>query len=1101
MAILEDEQLVELYIESLDEKSILNNIYKGRIEGIIPGLKAAFVNIGLERNAFLHFDDVRGDLLLAKAGIPVEEVLPAPSAAFEEDEDEELEAPEVETRSAEVPPAAVILSAGAVVPPVEDQDDDSEGGRRRRRRRRGRRGGRKRREGELGAGGEEKFDDHDDEGPEEEELPRSSPVVPHGPVPPQPQAAGRRDRDRDRGRRDRGDRGRRDRDRQPPSPGNAAADWTPLPGTAAYGTRAAVNPYQDVFSPYSQPQGRRKWRKDQQEDRFNRSPQGGGGQARGGRAGRDSQEDFFPPPRPARPEEFTDEDELQPRHLRIPPERPYEPEEEESQPGNERFPSQRSSNNSGGSGGKKRRRRGGRGRSMKKPGGPSYYAARNKKAKEEPEEDAPKAARRKSAAKTAENKADVPAEKPARKSTRTSKTKAAAEPEAAAPAAEEKKTPSRATKSSAAAKTTRARKTAAEPETKAPPVEEKTPSAATAAEPAPEKKTKARRKSAAAKDATADMLPAVEPESPAPAPAQETAAVPAPAEEKQPPPKKGRGTRKKAAAPPSPAAEEVLPPAAVEAAPQPVEVEPTAVEPAAAEQAAERLSGDKAAHGGRSRRGRGRRGRGERTETAPGSQAAAGPGATPATEAGTEPAAAEAPPAQVIPIPQQGRQHGRPERERDRDKGDRRPARRRIPLFTDVFKKGDELMVQVTKEEIGMKGARISSYVSLPGRYLVLLPYPNEEGGVSRKVEDQNERKRLKRILRDISASDEHAFIVRTAGIDRDEEEIAGDVEFLRSEWRNIQQRYDRSQPGDLVYDDHNILYRLARDVFDDNIGEILVDSAKVAGDLREILSKLIPNLVDRVQVYDEGENIFHKHQVEKQITKAARRKVWLKSGGYIIIDEAEALTAIDVNSGKFIGKDDQEKMILKTNLEAARTIARELKLRDIGGLIVIDFIDMKDQRNRDQLLAEFRQHLRKDRSKTAVSSVSEFGLVEMTRKRVRRSLRKTLFMDCPYCQGAGVILNEQQIWLHIKHEVLRLLEAGQPYPPSLSITVNPRIRAYVDQNYQETLQRIEQKYAVQIRWTISDVFHMENYSIEKLSRDYRAGQPLPAPAEATGSE
>jgi len=236
---------------------------------------------------------------------------------------------------------------------------------------------------------------------------------------------------------------------------------------------------------------------------------------------------------------------------------------------------------------------------------------------------------------------------------------------------------------------------------------------------------------------------------------------------------------------------------------------------------------------------------------------------------------------------------------------------------------------------------------------------------------------------------------------------------------------------------------------------------------------------VDKVKVYSGPENIFLKYGVEKQIQKAARRKVWLKSGGYIIIDEAEALTAIDVNTGKSVGKDDQEKLILKTNLEAARTVARELKLRDIGGLIVIDFIDMKDSRNREQVLAELRANLRTDRSKTSVSTMSEFGLVEMTRKRVRRSLRKTLFMDCHYCQGAGVILNEQQIWLHIKHEIVRMLEAQRP-APSLLITVNPKIRGYIDQNYREVIRRLEQKYETEIRVLMSDVIHVENYSIEK---------------------
>lgn len=1148
VAILEDDQLVELYIESLDDKSILNNIYKGRIEGIIPGLKAAFVNIGLERNAFLHFDDVRPDLLLAKAGLPYKEATPASEAPAQDERDEAADG---------VSDAVAAAGELAAMGEAHDGEDQESGERKRRRRRRGRRGGRRRREAGASAeetdlqeaGAAEELGEDEDEAGEEAGEPESAPVQPSS------QQPSRRERRRERRR----DRGRAWNDQQA-QPGNAAQAWMPSPGGAA-GTREAFNPYHDIFSPYAQPQpqGRKRWRKDQfqGEDRFNRAIA-----ARTGGRVRDSQEDFFPPPPRPRPEPaYDDEDELQPAHLRAtaPGQMPYDYDDEDDgpQPGNEKYPTQSSGH--GRQGGKRRRRRGGRSRSMKKPGGNSYYAVRRKKSEEtESAEETPapkKTTRSRKAAAAADEKPEVTAT--ATKTKRTTKAKAASTAKSADTEKATTKSTTRTTSKTAAksASKSAAKSKASQAETPAPPAEEARPKrttrrkAAAAEPPAPVEEaapaaetaaakpaSRSRKKTAkAAEDAgdllTPDLLAPIEKAEAAPAPAAEEALAkkpssrrkkaeaapavveappaPAPAEEPAaeteaaPARPRGRGrTRKTAAAAVAEAPAETVTEAPVQQAPQePVAEAPAA--PAAEAPAAEAVTPAEAAEGteasaapaegprGRRRR-RGGRDRGGREQVQPEAAASSAPAAVApeVAEPGqtlAQPAVAEAPaqPAVEAPavpaVPHVRHDRERQPRERDRD---RRPERRRIPQFTEVFKKGDELMVQVIKEEIGMKGARISTYVSLPGRYLVMLPYPNEEGGVSRKVEDLNERKRLKRILRDISASDDHAFIIRTAGIDRDEEEIAGDVEFLRSEWKNIEARYEKAKPGEIVYDDHNILYRLARDVFDDNIGEILVDSPQVADQLRDILSKLIPDLMDRVQVYDEPENIFHRFQVEKQIIKAARRKVWLKSGGYIIIDEAEALTAIDVNSGKFIGKDDQEKMILKTNLEAARTIARELKLRDIGGLIVIDFIDMKDQRNRDQLLAEFRQHLKKDRSKTAVSSVSEFGLVEMTRKRVRRSLRKTLFMDCPYCQGAGVILNEQQIWLHIKHEIIRLLEAGQPYPPSLNIIMNPRIRTYIDQNYRETLQRLEQKYDVQIRLAISDVFHMENYSIEKLPRE-----------------
>jgi ribonuclease G len=391
-------------------------------------------------------------------------------------------------------------------------------------------------------------------------------------------------------------------------------------------------------------------------------------------------------------------------------------------------------------------------------------------------------------------------------------------------------------------------------------------------------------------------------------------------------------------------------------------------------------------------------------------------------------------------------------------------------------------MVQVIKEEIGTKGARITTFASLPGRYLVLLPYPNEEGGVSRKVEDMAERRRLKKLLRDISG-DDYGFIIRTAGIEKDEAEIKADADFLVSEWRAIQERYEQAKATELVASDQDMLYKMCRDVFDESIGEIIIDSQDQAEHLRAILGRMIPRLVDRVKVHDENENLFVKHGVDKHLAKAARRKVWLKSGGYIIIDEAEALTAIDVNTGKFIGKDDQEKMILKTNMEAARTIARELKLRDIGGLIVVDFIDMKDQRNRDQVQAEFRACLKKDRTKTQVGNISEFGLIEMTRKRVRRSLRKTLFTDCPYCQGAGVILSERQIWLHIKHEIIRVLDASQGQTDTLTVTLNPRIKHHIETTYRDSLKKIEQQFSAKVQFHPTDLLHMENFRFERTLR------------------
>ncbi len=425
--------------------------------------------------------------------------------------------------------------------------------------------------------------------------------------------------------------------------------------------------------------------------------------------------------------------------------------------------------------------------------------------------------------------------------------------------------------------------------------------------------------------------------------------------------------------------------------------------------------------------------------------------------------------------------------------------RPRIPKVQEAMRKGDEILVQVTKEEIGGKGARITTYISLPGRYLVLLPYGTHEGGVSRRVENYEERRRLKRLQRKLRQElgiQHMGLIIRTAGVDRTEEELRKDAEFLLQEWRKVEEKAAKSSAPALLYDDSDILYRLCRDVFDESIDEIVVDNAQCAEKIRNILHSMIPDLESRVKLYDEPINLFVQYGVDEKIRKAGRRKVWLKSGGYIIIDEAEALTAIDVNTGKFVGKDSQEQMILKTNLEAAQVIARELKLRDIGGLIVIDFIDMRDPRNRETLLNEFRALLRKDHAKSSVSGISEFGLVEMTRKRVRQSLRRTIFTECPYCKGSGVVFTEQQIWIHLKNAVIEQLEKTFP-KPDLVVHVNPWIKEFIEKNYAETLQRIGQRYGVQISLAASDKLHVENYEIEKRRRE---GNALDTLIEGTGS-
>jgi len=410
---------------------------------------------------------------------------------------------------------------------------------------------------------------------------------------------------------------------------------------------------------------------------------------------------------------------------------------------------------------------------------------------------------------------------------------------------------------------------------------------------------------------------------------------------------------------------------------------------------------------------------------------------------------------------------------------------------TVALRPGDPLLVQVTKEGIGQKGPRVSTNISLPGRYLVLLPFAQQEGGVSRKIEDVRERRRLRRILREI-LSPEKAYIVRTAGLDQPAEEIKRDVGFLDRTWRRIRQKGRSCRAPALVYNDHDILYRVVRDVVASTADEIRVDSRREFHQVRRWVSQMITNLTDRVFYYsNQLKNVFDEFEVEKQIQKALRRKVWLRSGGHLVFDEMEAMTAIDVNTGKYTGGRDQEKTVYRTNLEAARTIAHQLRLRDIGGLIVIDFIDMENKQHRKNLMAEFTCLLRQDKAKTSVLNISEFGLVEMTRKRVRQSLGGFFFTECPVCGGSGEVLTPEQIWRNIRRDLTARLSA--PPRPSFEIQVHPKQKDYIESEHNDCLCKWQSRYRIGISLQGDDALLPEQYHIREVerssSRPRRAGR------------
>ena len=413
----------------------------------------------------------------------------------------------------------------------------------------------------------------------------------------------------------------------------------------------------------------------------------------------------------------------------------------------------------------------------------------------------------------------------------------------------------------------------------------------------------------------------------------------------------------------------------------------------------------------------------------------------------------------------------------DREKKENRS--RPSPASTNPVKilhKGQAVLVQVIKDEIGRKGPRVTANIALPGRKLVLLPHPSQRGGVSRKIANFKERQRLRKILGSIKTA-QRSFIIRTAGKGMSDDAIKSDIGHLKRIWSNILRKYRGKNTPLLLFNDHDILYRIVRDHFTEDLDEIMVDNIRVFKKIKKLLHQMIPRLADRVKFFSKPESLFHHYHVEKQIQKATRRKVWLKSGGYVVFDETEALTAIDVNSGRYIGKKDQEKTVLKTNLEACQVIAQQLRLRDIGGIIVIDFIDMVRKENRETVERTIHRCLRPDRAKHTILPISEFGLVELTRKRVRQSLKHRLFTKCPYCEGSGRVLAPNQIWRQIKYSLLELLQQ-KPRPGEITVMIHPRTKRHIQEKLQGALDQVVKKYSVPVSLLSSEDLHIEDFQV-----------------------
>ncbi len=444
-----------------------------------------------------------------------------------------------------------------------------------------------------------------------------------------------------------------------------------------------------------------------------------------------------------------------------------------------------------------------------------------------------------------------------------------------------------------------------------------------------------------------------------------------------------------------------------------------------------------------------------------------------------------APPPAPEPSPSPSpRPRGREQREKRDQRGYRGNQSRRErnqPAITDLLSEGQEILVQIAKEPIAKKGARITSHIALPGRFLVYMPTV-EHVGVSRKIESDNERHRLRKLIQTLRAEEDipsGGFIVRTAGVGISEKELREDVRYLVRTWLDIRAAAEKAKAPALVHRDLDLVQRLLRDQLSEDFESIRVDSEEEYQAIVEFINRIQPRLVKRVKLYTKDQPILEAYGVQVEIDKAIKPRVWLKSGGYLVINQTEALVAIDVNTGKFVGRGSGrlEDTITRTNLEAVDEIVRQIRLRDLGGIIVLDLIDMEERRNRQKVMQALQEALRNDKSPTKVLSFNDFGLVIMTRKRVKQSLERTLCSPCPNCQGAGLIKSPQTICYELLEEARRLAKGinGDKDNKQVTLRINPDVAKALRTSERDVMIEIED-YLGPIDITADETIHQEQF-------------------------
>ena len=399
-----------------------------------------------------------------------------------------------------------------------------------------------------------------------------------------------------------------------------------------------------------------------------------------------------------------------------------------------------------------------------------------------------------------------------------------------------------------------------------------------------------------------------------------------------------------------------------------------------------------------------------------------------------------------------------------------------VPLISDLLKEGQEILVQIAKEPIGKKGARITSHIALPGRFLVYMPTVNHTG-VSRKIASEEERQRLKRIILSERENGHGGFIVRTAAQSASEEELRADIRFLKGLWQDIKNRAESSKPPALIYHDLNVVERVLRDQVTSDFNVIWVDTEPEYERILRFFNRFQPNMVKRVKLYTKETPLFEQFGLQDEMNKALKSKVWLKSGGYIVINQTEALVAIDINTGKYVGKTQRlEDTIVKTNVDAIKEIVRQIRLRDLGGIIIIDFIDMDERRNRQRVMQALEEELRHDRAPSKTLQFNDFGLVAITRKRVKQSLERTIGAPCPYCQSTGYVKSVTTICNEIYVEMRKI--AKHLEHEDVMLRVHPDVAKELKSNNARLLNEMEELTKRTIIVKSDPAVHQEQFDI-----------------------